>query len=173
MTNSTPLPLTVLSGITVVEKELPLNELPAPVIEILSHLKKVITADATYTYKYVFEDIPFNNDNLKFNEYGDSAFFKDEFNNVYNFDFIENGFDYFLHSINVSSDVILNEDTIKRTLQHLGLSANLLHNPSIGIVFYCKVIDEGILIEIHPNVNIEENLKTFQNVKKKSDVQNI
>ncbi|CAG2228402.1 unnamed protein product [Mytilus edulis] len=29
-----------LSGITVVEKELPLNELPAPVTEIVSHLKK-------------------------------------------------------------------------------------------------------------------------------------
>ncbi|CAG2201799.1 unnamed protein product [Mytilus edulis] len=76
MTHLTPLPLTVLSGITVVEKELPLNELPAPVTEIVSHLKKVITADATFTYKYDIHDIPFNNENLKFNEYGDSAFLK-------------------------------------------------------------------------------------------------
>ncbi|CAG2210476.1 unnamed protein product [Mytilus edulis] len=165
MTHLTPLPLTVLSGITVVEKELPLNELPAPVTEIVSHLKKVITADATFTYKYDIHDIPFNNENLKFNEYGDSAFFKDKFNNVYNFDFIENGMDYFLHSINVSSDVILNEDTIKSTLQHLGFNTDLLHHPSLGIVFYFNLRDQGILIDIHPNVNMEDTLKTFKNVK--------
>lgn len=62
----------------------------------------------------------------------------DELNNVYYFDFNENGFDYFLHSINISSDVILNEDTLKSTLQHLGLSANLLRNPSVGIVLFVK-----------------------------------
>lgn len=161
-----PATLTVLSGITVLEKELPLNELPVPVIEILCHLREVIRADATYTYRYDFQVISFNNDNLIFNEYGDSAYFKDEFNNVYTFDFIEIGLDYFLHCINVSSNALQNEESIKTTIQHLGLSPDLLGKPSLEIVLYCKVMDEGILINIHSNSNIEENLKTMEDVKK-------
>ncbi|CAG2214630.1 unnamed protein product [Mytilus edulis] len=157
-----PATLTVLSGITVLEKELPLNELPVPVIEILCHLREVIRADATYTYRYDFQVISFNNDNLIFNEYGDSAYFKDEFNNVYTFDFIEIGLDYFLHCINVSSNVLQNEESIKTTIQHLGLSPDLLGKPSLEIVLYCKVMDEGILVNIHSNSNIEENLKTME-----------
>lgn len=140
-----PATLTVLSGITVLEKELPLNELPVPV---MNHLREVIRADATYTYRYDFQVISFNNDNLIFNEYGDSAYFKDEFDNVYTFDFIEIGLDYFLHCINVSSNVILNEESIKTTIQHLGLSPDLLGKPSLETVLYCKVMDEGILINV-------------------------
>lgn len=167
MAHLSPLPLTVLSGITVLEKELPQNELSVPVLEILFHLKGVIKPDSTFTFKYDFPVISFHNDSLKFNEYGDSAHFKDQYNNVYIFDFIDNGMDYLLHSLKLSTDEFPSEEIINRTLHQLGLNSNLLGRPTLEIVLYCRVMqNQGIIVDIHPNINSTENLKTFQDVKK-------
>ena len=165
--NLNPLPLTVLSGIIAIKEKLSFKELPKPVIEDLMHIRKVMTADTTYTYNYDLEDvISFSNNNLFFNEYGDCAIYKDVNNNVYHFDYIDDGVEHLLHSFNVNSDSPLNETEIKETMHQLGFPIEKIPRPSLEIVLFVKFGGEGGIIYIQANRDSDENTKILENVKK-------